>query len=94
MDGRTQTGLVGCCHYEEYYSGKIKKHELTRTAKEDDRVNHVDALNANAEPVFFFTGQKVQLIQLLKVLLRTNLSMILLLKTVLGMNCGSFVMNQ
>ena len=53
MDGRTQTGLVGCCHYEEYYSGKIKKHELTRTAKEDDRVNHVDALNANAEPVFF-----------------------------------------
>ena len=53
MDGRMQTGLVGCCHYEEYYSGKIKKHELTRTVKEDDRVNHVDALNANAEPVFF-----------------------------------------
>ena len=34
MDGRTQTGLVGCCHYEEYYDGRIKKHELTRTAKE------------------------------------------------------------
>ena len=53
MDGRQQTGLVGCCHFEEYYSGKIKKHELTRTAKEDDRVRHVDSLNANAEPVFF-----------------------------------------
>ena len=53
MNGRTQTGIVGCCHFEEYYEGKIKKHELTRVAKEEDRVNHVDALNANAEPVFF-----------------------------------------
>ena len=53
MNERTQTGVVGCCHYEEYYSGKIKKHELTRTAKENDRVQHVDSLNANAEPVFF-----------------------------------------
>jgi uncharacterized protein (DUF1015 family) len=53
MDGRTQTGLVGCCFFEEYFEGIIKKHELTRTAKENDRVNHVECLNANAEPVFF-----------------------------------------
>ena len=53
MDGRTQTGIVGCCDYQEYYDGSIKKHELTRTAKENDRVRHVDTQNANAEPVFF-----------------------------------------
>lgn len=53
MDGRTQTGIVGCCHFEEYFDGKIKKHELTRVVKEEDRVKHVNALNANAEPVFF-----------------------------------------
>ena len=53
MDGRTQTGIVGCCHFEEYYQSKIKKHELTRVAKEEDRVKHVDTLSANAEPVFF-----------------------------------------
>ncbi len=53
MDGREQTGIVGCCHYQEYYDGHIKKHELTRTAKENDRVRHVETQNANAEPVFF-----------------------------------------
>ncbi len=53
MDGRSQTGLVGCCQFEEYYAGRIKKHELTRTAKENDRVKHVETLEANAEPVFF-----------------------------------------
>ena len=52
MDGRTQTGIVGCCDYQEYYDGSIKKHELTRTAKENDRVRHVETQNANAEPVF------------------------------------------
>ena len=59
MDGRSQIGLVGCCHCEEYYDGKIKKHELTRTAKENDRVRHVETLGANAEPVFFsYRGNK------------------------------------
>jgi uncharacterized protein (DUF1015 family) len=53
MNGRSQSGLVGCCEYQEYYDGRIKKHELTRTAKENDRVRHVECLNANAEPVFF-----------------------------------------
>ena len=59
MDGRSQTGIVGCCHYQQYFDGLIKKHELTRTAKENDRVNHVEVLGANAEPVFFsYRGQK------------------------------------
>jgi uncharacterized protein (DUF1015 family) len=53
MDGSSQTGLVGCCFFEEYFDGIIKKHELTRPVKENDRVRHVECLNANAEPVFF-----------------------------------------
>ena len=53
MDGRTQYGLVACCHFEDYVSGKIKKHELTRTDKEQDRMIHVRNQNANIEPVFF-----------------------------------------
>lgn len=53
MDGRTQYGLVACCHFEDYVSGKIKKHELTRTEKEQDRMIHVRNQNANIEPVFF-----------------------------------------
>jgi len=53
MDGRTQYGLVACCHFEDYVSGKIKKHELTRTEKEQDRMIHVRNQNANLEPVFF-----------------------------------------
>jgi len=53
MDGRTQYGLVACCHFEDYVNGKIKKHELTRTEKEQDRMIHVRNQNANLEPVFF-----------------------------------------
>jgi uncharacterized protein (DUF1015 family) len=52
LDHRSQTGLVCCCHAEEYQSGLIKRHELTRPDKEDDRTRHVLALNANAGPVF------------------------------------------
>jgi uncharacterized protein (DUF1015 family) len=52
MDGRSQTGLVGCSSIDEYISGKIKKHELTRADKEQDRINHVDSCNANTGPIF------------------------------------------
>ncbi len=61
MNGRQQTGLVGCCHYQEYFDGLIKKHELTRTVKENDRVRHVEELGANAEPVFFSYRGKEQI---------------------------------
>lgn len=53
MDERTQYGLVLCAHTNDYTSGKIKKHELTRKDKEDDRMVHVRIQNANIEPVFF-----------------------------------------
>lgn len=53
MDGRTQYGLTMCCHFEDYLSGAIKKHELTRTEKEEDRMIHVRNQQANIEPVFF-----------------------------------------
>ena len=53
MEGRTQYGLVMCAHTDDYASGKIKKHELTRKDKEDDRMIHVRIQNANIEPVFF-----------------------------------------
>lgn len=53
MDGRTQYGLVVCAHTDDYSEGKIKKHELTRKEKEDDRMIHVNIQDANIEPVFF-----------------------------------------
>ncbi|MGM9763398.1 MAG: DUF1015 domain-containing protein [Candidatus Cryptobacteroides sp.] len=53
MDGRTQYGLVMCAHTDDYAEGRIKKHELTRKDKEDDRMHHVLIQSANIEPVFF-----------------------------------------
>jgi len=53
MGDRTQYGIVLCAHTDDYSSGKIKKHELTRKDKEDDRMVHVRIQNANIEPVFF-----------------------------------------
>lgn len=53
MDGRTQYGLVVCANVEDYLCGNIKKHELTRKDKEEDRMIHVRNQNANIEPVFF-----------------------------------------
>lgn len=53
MNGKTQYGLVLCAHTDDYSEGKIKKHELTRKDKEDDRMVHVRIQNANIEPVFF-----------------------------------------
>ena len=53
MNGRTQTGIVGCAAVDDYLNDVIKKHELTRPDKEEDRKNHVRVSNINAEPVFF-----------------------------------------
>ena len=53
MRGLTQTGLVVCAGVDDYQKGAIKKHELTRADKEEDRVRHIDVLNANDEPVFY-----------------------------------------
>ncbi len=53
MGKRTQYGIVLCAHTDDYAKGIIKKHELTRKDKEDDRMVHVRIQNANIEPVFF-----------------------------------------
>jgi uncharacterized protein (DUF1015 family) len=53
MGSITQTGLVVCAGVDDYQSGVIKKHELTRADKEEDRVRHIDYLDANDEPVFY-----------------------------------------
>ncbi len=53
MNGKTQYGLVVGAYVDDYLNGVIKKHELTRRDKEEDRMKHVRACNANIEPVFF-----------------------------------------
>ena len=53
MNGKTQYGLVVCANVQDYLDGNIKKHELTRADKEEDRMKHVRVNNANIEPVFF-----------------------------------------
>lgn len=53
MNGKTQYGLVVGAYVEDYLNGVIKKHELTRRDKEEDRMKHVRVCNANIEPVFF-----------------------------------------
>lgn len=53
MWGKTQYGIVGCASVDDYMQNIIKKHELTRVDKEEDRKNHIRITNFNAEPVFF-----------------------------------------
>ncbi len=53
MNGRTQYGIVGCAAVEDYMNNIIRKHELTRPDKEEDRKNHIRISNLNYEPVFF-----------------------------------------
>lgn len=52
MDGRSQTGVVGCASIDDYLNNLIKKHEHTRADKEQDRIRHVDTCNANTGPIF------------------------------------------
>ena len=52
MNGRAQTGIVGCASIDDYMNNIIRKHELTRADKEADRINHVDYCDANTGPIF------------------------------------------
>lgn len=52
MDGRSQTGLVGCSAVDDYVNGVIRKHENTREEKELDRIRHIDTLDAQTGPIF------------------------------------------
>ena len=51
-NGVTQTGVVGCAAVDDYVNGVIKRHELTRADKEEDRIRHVDTCDANTGPIF------------------------------------------
>ncbi len=61
MEGRTQYGIVGCASVDDYLNGVIKKHELTRSDKEEDRMKHVRITDANMEPVFFAYPAKAEI---------------------------------
>lgn len=66
MNGKTQYGLVVCSHVEDYMNDNIKKHELTRRDKEEDRMKHVRINNANIEPVFFAYPDNKELDEIVK----------------------------
>lgn len=66
MNGKTQYGIVLCAHVDDYMNGNIKKHELTRRDKENDRMKHVRITNANIEPVFLAFRHNDVLAELIK----------------------------
>jgi uncharacterized protein (DUF1015 family) len=70
MAGRTQYGIAACASIDDYMNGVIKKHELTRPDKEQDRMVHVRANNANIEPVFFAYPAVKELDALVKKIVR------------------------
>ena len=72
MNGRTQYGLVVCAYVDDYMTGKIKKHELTRRDKEEDRMKHVRVNNANIEPVFFAYPHQEELDTIVKNIVATK----------------------
>ncbi|MCM1316604.1 MAG: DUF1015 domain-containing protein [Bacteroides sp.] len=72
MDGRTQYGIVLAAYVDDYMSGAIKKHELTRRDKEEDRMKHVRCNNANIEPVFFAFPDNDDLEQVIRAVTATE----------------------
>ena len=72
MEGRTQLGVVGCVHVDDYENDVIRKHEKTRPDKEDDRTRHVLTLNAHAEPVFLAYRGENRIDELTAAVLRTE----------------------
>ncbi len=65
MGSVVQTGLVACASVDDYQTGVIKKHELTRADKEEDRVRHIDCLDANDEPVFYLYRNRTAINELI-----------------------------
>ena len=72
MDGRKQTGIVGCVSIDEYLNNTIKKHEFTRVDKELDRIRHFDRCNMNTEPVFLTYRSDKRLNTLIEGWMRSN----------------------
>ncbi|MEI7661502.1 MAG: DUF1015 domain-containing protein, partial [Bacteroidota bacterium] len=73
MNGKTQYGLVGCAGVDDYMNGIIKKHELTRKDKEEDRMKHVRVTNANMEPVFFTYPAVAEIDEVVSTIVKNNL---------------------
>jgi len=73
MWGKTQYGLVGCAGVDDYMNNVIKKHELTRPDKEEDRMKHVRINNANVEPVFFSYPAHTELDGIIKAFVKANI---------------------
>jgi len=71
MNGKTQHGLVVCSHVDDYLNNRIKKHELTRRDKEEDRMKHVRVTDANIEPVFFAYPDNAELEELMNKVIST-----------------------
>ena len=93
MEGRTQYGIVGCASVDDYLNGIIKKHELTRADKEEDRMKHVRNTNANMEPVFFAYPAMKELDTIVsEVVSKQQPSMILLPVTDSGIISGRLMM--
>jgi len=72
MNGKTQYGLVGCAAMEDYMNEVIKKHELTRKDKEEDRMKHVRINNANIEPVFFTYPAKSEIDEIIEEVVKSK----------------------
>ncbi len=72
MDGRSQIGLVCCVSVDEYLNNTIKKHEKTRSDKEQDRICHVDALDAHTGPIFLTYRHKEEIDQIIHRLKAAN----------------------
>lgn len=72
MDARAQTGLVACTSIDEYMNNGIKKHELTRADKEQDRINHVDYCDANTGPIFLTYKQQEEINKLIETWMTKN----------------------
>ncbi|TRZ69926.1 MAG: DUF1015 domain-containing protein, partial [Bacteroidetes bacterium] len=72
MNGKTQYGIVGCAGVTDFMTGVIKKHELTRKDKEEDRMKHVRITNANMEPVFFTYPSVREIDEIVETFVRKN----------------------
>ncbi|MDP1621658.1 MAG: DUF1015 family protein [Bacteroidales bacterium] len=72
MYGKTQYGIVGCAGVSDYLNGIIKKHELTRKDKEEDRMKHVRITNANMEPVFFTYPAVTEIDEIVAIFVKDN----------------------
>lgn len=91
MNGRAQTGIVGCASVDDYLNNIIMKHENTREDKELDRIRHVDTCSAQTGPIFLTYRANNDINHIVTEKKKKNLYMILLLKTVFHIAFGELI---